>query len=122
MGVTLMKMSKMANGRIAIYNPNHPGANGSGYILYSRYLMEKKIGRELRANENIHHINKNPLDDRIENLELMSRGEHTRLHRKRLDYNLIKFFRNFGMGYKKISNYTGYKRDAIRSALKVMGV
>ena len=117
-----MKTSKMAKGRNAIYSPNHSKANNSGYILYSRYLMEKKIGRELRTNENIHHINNNPLDDRIENLELISRGEHTRLHRKRLDYNLIKFFRNLGMGYKKISNYTGYKRDSIRSALKVMGV
>ena len=118
----MKKMSKIAKGRNAIYNPNHPKANNSGYILYSRYLIEEKIGRELKANENVHHINNNPLDDRIENLELISRSEHTRLHRKRLDYNLIKFFRTFGMGYKKISNYTGYKRSPIKSALKVMGV
>jgi len=118
----MKKMSKIAKGRNAIYIPNHLKANNGGYILYSRYLMEKEIGRELRTNENIHHINNNPLDDRIENLELMSRGEHTKLHKKKLDYNLIQFFRNFGLGYKKISNYTGYQRSSIRSALKVMGM
>ena len=117
-----MIMSKVAKGRNAIYKPNHPKANNSGYILYSRYLMENKIGRYLKLNENVHHINNNPLDDRIENLELMSRGEHTRLHMKKLDYNLIRFFRNFGLGYKKISKFTGYPRDSIRSASKVMGV
>lgn len=31
----------------------------------------------------IHHINENKTDNRIKNLQLMKRGEHTRLHRKK---------------------------------------
>ena len=111
----------MAKGRNAIYKPDHPNANGAGYMLYSRYLMEEKIGRLLESNENVHHINDDPLDDRIENLEIMSRQEHTRLHRRRLDYDLIKAMRFAGLGYKWISRLTNYSRGSIRSACKVMG-
>jgi len=119
-----MKMSKIAKGRNAIYSPNHLKANSSGYILYSRYLMEKKIGRYLKPNENVHHINNNPLDDRIENLEIMSREKHARLHmlgRRILDYGLIKTLREAGLGYKWISHLTNYPRSSIRTALKIMG-
>lgn len=43
-------------------------------------LMEEKIGRRLYSNECVHHINHDRSDNRIENLELMSRSEHARLH------------------------------------------
>lgn len=49
-------------------------------VFEHRYLMEQKIGRPLRANEVVHHINKDSLDNRLENLRLMGRGEHTVLH------------------------------------------
>ena len=50
------------------------------YVMYARYMMECKIGRKLRPDEIVHHINRDPLDDRIENLQLVSRGEHNRIH------------------------------------------
>lgn len=45
-----------------------------------RHIMEEHLGRKLTYNEVVHHINGNKKDNRLENLTVMSRGEHARLH------------------------------------------
>lgn len=46
----------------------------------SRMVMELKVGRSLTFNDCVHHINGNPFDNREENLQLMTRSEHSKLH------------------------------------------
>ena len=47
-----------------------------------RWIMEQHLGRKLPPNEHVHHINKDPLDNRIENLIVMECAEHMRLHQQ----------------------------------------
>lgn len=52
-------------------------------ILKRRYhnVIENHIGRNIDcSHEVVHHLNKNPKDDRLENLILMEKEDHDRLH------------------------------------------
>lgn len=50
--------------------------------LEHRMIMELHIGRKLSIDETIHHINGNKLDNKIENLQIISRSEHGKIHAK----------------------------------------
>lgn len=49
-------------------------------ISYPRFIMEKELGRSLQDKEEIHHIDGNPLNNEISNLEIRVHGEHQREH------------------------------------------
>ena len=78
----LWKGGKFLTGRnyVKIYAPNHPNTCSDKHIFEHRYIMEQFLGRLLNSEEVVHHINKDTQDNRIENLKVLTKGEHTTLH------------------------------------------
>lgn len=65
-----------------ILSPNHPFAGKDGFMKEHRLVMEKHIGRYLKKEEVVHHINGIKNDNRIENLVLCaSEKEHRKFHK-----------------------------------------
>lgn len=76
------KNGKSRNGGyIEIYTPNHPFRNKSKRVLEHRLVMEKHVGRYLKPNEEVHHLNRVKTDNRLENLVLFTtHSEHIADH------------------------------------------
>jgi hypothetical protein len=125
---SVIRKDSWVNGRVAVYAPNHPKANSSGYVLRSRFMMEQHVGRYLTEDEHVHHKNGNELDDRIDNFEILTRSEHIKLHyiegsgprQRELDYDKIEVLMNEGCGYKKIARMLGYNPNSVKSAVRVI--
>lgn len=69
-----------SEGYTVLYRPNHPSSWKSGYVYEHRFVMEEHLGRSLRADELVHHINEDRSDNRIENLEVMTKRKHQYIH------------------------------------------
>lgn len=55
------------------------GRNGTSEY-WARIVMRNGLGRDLAPKEQVHHINGDRTDDRIENLQVMTHAEHSRFH------------------------------------------
>lgn len=72
---------KMVSGYICVYSPNHPLANRDKYVMEHRLVMEKVIGRYLRPEEVVHHIDKDVSNNKPDNLLLFAdNSEHIKYH------------------------------------------
>jgi hypothetical protein len=61
------------NGYVILNTPD-------GRILEHRFILEQHLGRKLRLDEVVHHINENKTDNRLENLLLTTRQKHIDFH------------------------------------------
>ena len=62
-------------GYVTMHYPEHPNSWKDGSLLEHTYVMSEYLGRPLKPNENVHHINGVRDDNRIENLELWCKSQ-----------------------------------------------
>ena len=73
----LTRLNRLRNPAGSLYQ-NDKSVDSTIY----RRIAEKSIGRKLKSSEVVHHINGDRTDNRIANLQVMSKREHHKLHMK----------------------------------------
>lgn len=73
--------TQVTNGYISVLAADHPFANKRGYIYQHRLIMEEMIGRYLKPEEVVHHIDEDKQNNSPENLMLFPTDtDHARYH------------------------------------------
>jgi hypothetical protein len=90
---TPTNLDRFGNPRRFVRGHNRRGA-GHGWIergyhyisingrktAFHRWLIEQMLGRPLSSDEIVHHVDGDPMNNDPDNLVILSRAEHTRIH------------------------------------------
>lgn len=77
-------------GYIDIFRPDHPRARGNGYVFEHILVAEAKIGRSLLPEEVVHHHDRNKQNNSPDNLEVIFREQHSRIHARKPEGLILK--------------------------------
>lgn len=67
-----------------IFNPKSPDARENGYSPVHRDNARKKYHRDIKEGEVVHHKDGNKLNNKKNNLEILSKSEHFKKHNQKL--------------------------------------
>lgn len=79
---------------------NHP-ILGTCRVKEHKLTAVNKIGRKLKPNEVIHHVNRNRKNNSSKNIEVLTKSKHDELHKNEL-VSALKKSRDMGRGPKNI--------------------
>ena len=87
----------------------HDNGKQSG-MFYSRWLMQEHLGRKLERHEEVHHKDGNKLNDSLDNLEVVSRTKHSKLHTN----EAVKFTCQYCLGLCEmpLGEYNNWKKKS----------
>lgn len=72
----------MNNGYIEVMMPEHPYVRSNGTVLEHRLMAEKKLGRILKREEVVHHIDENRHNNDLDNLMVFkTSADHSAFHK-----------------------------------------
>lgn len=67
---------------LAVYKPSHPKSRKDGYVYIHQLQAEKKLGRHLKDNECVHHIDEDKFNNDVDNLMIFKTvADHTAFHK-----------------------------------------
>ena len=76
------------NGYRVVKNATHPFCLSTGYVYEHRLVLEPIIGRYLLSTEDVHHVDKNRLNNSVNNLMLFkSRSAHRKFESGKTEIN-----------------------------------
>ena len=67
-------------GYMYFMDKSHPLANRQGKVYFHRHVAMIKIGRVILSHEDVHHVDGNKKNNDPDNLVVITRSEHARIH------------------------------------------
>ena len=96
--------------------PDHPRRTKNNYVLLHRVVVENAIGRLLADNEVVHHKDHNRFNNSPDNLEVMTRSAHAKLHGAERHRSVTVLTCHFcGVEFERYSNLLGGRTRAFCS-------